>query len=92
MKDDVPREVKEERNQILLNLQQEISLEKNREVLHKEVEVLVEGEGTRERNKLTGRTRTNKIVLFEGENDWKGNLVDVTIRRVTPHALIGCVK
>ena len=36
-----------------------------------------------------GRSRTNKIVLFEGPDDFVGNLVDVRIERATGFSLYG---
>ncbi|MBO1222974.1 MAG: tRNA (N6-isopentenyl adenosine(37)-C2)-methylthiotransferase MiaB [Candidatus Scalindua sediminis] len=64
LKDDVPEETKKRRNQILLDLQSEINKERNREVVGKSVEVLVEGTSKTDECRLTGRTRQNQIVVF----------------------------
>jgi len=85
-KDDVPTKIKQERNQVLLALQNEISLGENKDLLGEKVEVLVE---SLRKGQLFGRTRTNKITVFEGSKDLIGRFVDVKIKRVTPHTLIG---
>ncbi len=93
-KDDVPREVKEERNQILLELQDKIALEKNGRLIGETVEVLVEKKG---RNKgegdcpvWKGRSRTNKKVAFcDGDGDLYGELVEVKIAGVEKETLLG---
>jgi tRNA-2-methylthio-N6-dimethylallyladenosine synthase len=64
LKDDVPEETKKRRNQILLDLQNDISAEDNREMIGKSVEVLVEGTSKTNESRLTGRTRQNQIVVF----------------------------
>lgn len=65
--DDVPQEVKKERNQILLDLQRKISLNINKFYIGREVEVLVEGYDKAKKN-LTGRTPSNKMVVFPSRN------------------------
>ncbi|MEE8329100.1 MAG: TRAM domain-containing protein, partial [Thermodesulfovibrionia bacterium] len=40
-------------------------------------------------NKLTGRTRTNKIVNFEGSREFIGKLVGVKILEAKQHSLNG---
>lgn len=77
--DQVPDEVKKARIQELINLQNSISLAKNREELGRRVEVLVEGPSKTNESKLTGRTRSNKVVVFDGNPDLKGKLVTVSI-------------
>ena len=62
--DQVPKEVVQERFDRLVALQEEISLERNRELVGRCVEVLVEGEGRK--GNLRARTRTNKLVHFDG--------------------------
>lgn len=64
LKDDVPEETKKRRNQILLDLQSDISAERNKEMIGKSVEILVEGTSKTDESKLTGRTRQNQIVVF----------------------------
>jgi tRNA-2-methylthio-N6-dimethylallyladenosine synthase len=56
-------------------------------------EVLVEGVSKRNPNRLTGRTRTNKVVNFDSplpEDDLVGQLVPVHIQQAFPASLMGC--
>ncbi len=89
--DDVPEEIKEARNQELLRLQERISLEKNRALIGRTVNVLVEGPGKRSTSgaNLMGRTRANKVVIFAGEPALAGTCVDVRVQEATPFTLIG---
>jgi tRNA-2-methylthio-N6-dimethylallyladenosine synthase len=84
--DPVPKEVVQERFDRLVTLQEGISLERNRGLEGRVVEVLVEGQGRK--GGLQGRTRTNKVVNFEGAAG-PGTFVDVRIDRAHPHHLSG---
>ncbi len=80
MPDQVPLPVKKERFQRLIQLQNAISLAINRKLVGAEVEVLVEGESKNDANKLMGRTRTNKIVIWDKSGREKpGDLVTVAV-------------
>jgi tRNA-2-methylthio-N6-dimethylallyladenosine synthase len=87
--DDVPIEVKKERNNCLLKLQDSISLKKNKKMTGEIVEVLVEGTSKTNSKRLTGRTRTNRIVVFEGNINLTGKLVHMRIKEAAEHSLIG---
>ena len=90
--EEVPEAVKEERRQILIAAIREQSLKKNQDYLHREVEVLVEGKSKRNPNRLTGRTRSNKVVNFEtplSEDVLVGQLIQVKIEEALPFSLIG---
>jgi len=89
MKDQVPEEVKKERLNRLMELQDRISKEINEELRGREVEVLVEGTSQKEGRFLTGRTRTNKLVLFPGAEELMGQLVTVRITRPQTWNLYG---
>lgn len=89
LEDDVPDEVKRARNIKLLELQKGISLEENKKMIGKRVQVLVEGASKSDSNKLSGRTRQNHIVVFNGSADLVGRLVDVMIHEVTDLTLYG---
>lgn len=89
LEDDVPDEVKRARNIKLLELQKCISLAENKKIIGKKVQVLVEGASKSDLNKLSGRTRQNHIVVFNGSADLIGRLVDVTILEVTDLTLYG---
>lgn len=79
MVDQVDQEVKKDRLNRLIELQTEISKAKNQKYLNMVVEVLVEGVSKNNPEKLSGRTRTNKLVHFEGEEELTGQLVNVKI-------------
>lgn len=87
--DQVPEEVKKERFDKLLLLQNKISREINDELLGKEVEVLVEGLSKSSKTTFTGRTRENKIVNFKGTPDLVGQLVKVKIDTIQTWSLQG---
>jgi tRNA-2-methylthio-N6-dimethylallyladenosine synthase len=82
--DDVPREKKEERNQVLLEIQKDVSLRRNRERIGAEVEILVEGISKNDETKWTGRTAQNLIVHFPAGRDLTGRLVRVRLDDCTP--------
>ena len=85
--DDIPPEIKSARLQQLLSLQRSISLEKNQELLGKEVEVLVEGKNRKYQDRGEGRTRTGKMVFFPWEEGMRGQLINIRIERVTDLSL-----
>jgi tRNA-2-methylthio-N6-dimethylallyladenosine synthase len=84
--DQVPKEVVQERFDRLVALQEEISLDRNRTLEGRTVEVLVEGRGRK--GGAQGRTRTNKVVNFESDAG-AGDFVDVLVTRAHPHHLSG---
>jgi tRNA-2-methylthio-N6-dimethylallyladenosine synthase len=82
---------KGERLRFLNSVVTEVSHRRNKRYLDKTVEVLVEGRSDRSANRLSGRTRTNKIVNFEGSDGLIGELVDVHIQSANPWALRGAI-
>ena len=91
LKDNVSEVTKEKRLKTIMDLQCKISEERNRVLLGSTVEVLVEGRGNKDPRKLSGRTRTNKVAIFDGRPDLIGKLVNVKIESVAPYALKGRV-
>jgi tRNA-2-methylthio-N6-dimethylallyladenosine synthase len=100
--DDVPEEIKRRRNNELLAVQNEISLEDNRPLLGRRVEVLVEGpskvaakreardkgrETSDEEVQLVGRTVCDRIVVFNGPRALAGKILTVEIERVDAFTL-----
>ncbi|MCI3919508.1 tRNA (N6-isopentenyl adenosine(37)-C2)-methylthiotransferase MiaB [Paenibacillus sp. TRM 82003] len=79
MEDDIPAEVKSERLQRLNEAMNELSKEANDRLLGQTVEVLVEGESKNNPDMLSGRTRTNKLVHFQGGKEWIGSFVNVRV-------------
>lgn len=89
LKDDVSKDAKQKRLATLLDLQCKISERRNKPLKGKVMEILVDGRNSKSPSWLTGRTRTNKVAVFEGDKKLIGELVNVRIRSVTPHALKG---
>ncbi len=77
--DQIDEKIKIRRIEELIAAQNEISLEKNLTMKDKVFEILVEGESKTDKNVFTGRTRTNKLVLFRHGNEKPGDLVKVKI-------------
>ncbi len=92
LKDDVPLSEKRRRNARLLEIQSEVSSEEHKKFIGREVEVLVEGSSKRDSNRLTGRRRTNHIVVFEGPVELAGKLVRVHVTAATPLTLSGKLR
>jgi tRNA-2-methylthio-N6-dimethylallyladenosine synthase len=88
MPDQISDAVKEDRNQRLLAVLEQTSRQRNETLLHSVQEVLVEGPSKRG-PLFTGRTRGNRVVLFEGKERLIGQLVPVRINRVTTSSLYG---
>ena len=79
MQDQIPAVLKKNRLQQLMNLQNKISLEINQQFKGETVEILVDGLSKTSQEMLTGRTGTNKTVLFEGPASLVGEIVEVKI-------------
>jgi len=89
LQDDVPGEVKERRLKEIITLQHKLSLASNEKEIGQTREVLVEGLSKRSAEHYTGRTSQNKMVIFPRTAGEPGELVQVTIHRVTSATLIG---
>ncbi len=85
-------ETKHRRLEELMKVQNEISLAKNVALKNSVVEVLVEGASKTDANIFTGRTRTNKLILFEHGNEQAGELVNVKITQAQTWLLKGKIK
>ncbi|MBU2600366.1 tRNA (N6-isopentenyl adenosine(37)-C2)-methylthiotransferase MiaB [bacterium] len=90
MKDQVEEEVLK-RLQMLIAFQNEISKKKNEEYLGRIQEVLVEGESSKYKDRLCGKTNTFKMVLFNGEKSLIGRLIKVKITNCNMRTLEGKV-
>ncbi len=95
--DDVPDEVKRQRNNELLAIQNAISLEDNRPWVGRQAEILVEGPskvGRRQLDadevvQLVGRTTCDRIVVFDGRRELVGRILAVEIEKVDAFTLFG---
>ncbi|MGB4043570.1 MAG: MiaB/RimO family radical SAM methylthiotransferase [Thermacetogeniaceae bacterium] len=94
MLEQIPEEVKKDRFNRLVELQNKITLEQNLPLVNQVVEVLVEGRSKKAPERWSGRTRTNKIVNFEAldDTDLTGKLADVMITSAQTWNLTGKLK
>ena len=89
MGDDVSDAVKTERVNDIIHLQNQISLEKNREQIGKTLEVLVEGLSKKSDSEWHGRTDGSKVVIFPSGDFSPGDYIDVKIDRANSATLFG---
>ncbi len=99
MPDQIDEVIKEERNQDLLQVVNRSNYRILERLVGREVEVLCEGPSKTNKARLTGRTRTNKIVVFPPsprrlrqtgiDAEFVGNLVNVRIERANGFSLYG---
>lgn len=89
MKDNVPEEVKIDRLNRMIALQNELSLESNRRDIGKEFEVLVEGPSKRNAEEYCGRTSQNKFVVFPRGKVKAGDFIRVRITDASSATLHG---
>ena len=87
--DDIPHAVKRERLHAVERVQERIATEINAPLLNQTVEVLVE---TTRKGRWEGRTRTNKLVFFDHEENWLGRMANVRIEKTSPWSLQGSVE
>ena len=91
MEDNTSLKVKEERLAKLNELVNKYSLEHNKELLNKEVLVLIEGISAKDSTRLYGYTDTMKLVNVEGSKDLIGKIVKVLITDAKSFSLDGKV-
>lgn len=87
--DNIPEEVKIERLNRMIALQNDLSLRSNRRDIGKTFEVLVEGPSKRNPEELCGRTSQNKFVVFPRGGARPGELVKVTVTDASSATLHG---
>lgn len=86
--DDIPEDVKKRRLSEIISQQMNIQKERNLEEVGKRHLVLVEGTSKRSEEQMSGRTDTNKIVVFDRLDFEKGDYVEVEITDTTSATLI----
>jgi tRNA-2-methylthio-N6-dimethylallyladenosine synthase len=89
MPEQIDERVKEERNHDLLEIVNDSARRAHERLVGHDLEVLCEGPSKTNPARLMGRTRTNKIVVFEGEHELAGQIVDVRIERANGFSLYG---
>ena len=88
MVDDVPEQEKIRRLNEIIELQNKLSLENNRQDVGKVFEVLIEGESKRDKDDLCGRTSQNKMAVFHGKGYKAGDYVKVYVDDCSAATLI----
>jgi tRNA-2-methylthio-N6-dimethylallyladenosine synthase len=88
MANKISKDIKVSRLQRLQDLQNSITLQKNRQLEGRRLTVLVEG-NSKKGGQLTGRTGSNKVVNFDGDDHLVGKLVEVVIRESYLNSLKG---
>lgn len=86
--DNVPEDVKKRRLTEIIQQQMEIQESNNKREIGKRHLVLVEGESKRSSEQLSGRTDTNKMVVFDRRDFRKGDYVEVEITDCTSATLL----
>ena len=89
MEGQIDDEVKKDRLHRLMSLQNSISKKLSMEYEGKTERVLVEGPSKKNKDMLSSRTSTNKIVLFKGEPSLEGQFVNVKIKECKTWTLYG---
>jgi tRNA-2-methylthio-N6-dimethylallyladenosine synthase len=89
MSDQIDENVKAERNQDLLRVVNESARRAGERLVGRNVEVLCDGPSKTNLARLMGRTRTNKIVVFEGGDELVGEMVDVRVEQANGFSLYG---
>jgi tRNA-2-methylthio-N6-dimethylallyladenosine synthase len=85
----LPEAVKEARNQELLEVVNANVARKLEACVGQQMEILCEGASRNNPERMSGRTRTNKIVVFEGAPRHAGQVMDVRITRASTSTLYG---
>jgi tRNA-2-methylthio-N6-dimethylallyladenosine synthase len=83
MPNQLSEDVKMERNQVLLTLLDDLAAVRNRELVGTRDEILVEGESRTSDRRFQGRTPTNRLVLVEANDRWRGQLLPVHLTEST---------
>jgi len=90
MDDQVPEEVKADRNRRILETAVRVGAARSQRLEGRRVPVLVDGVSRKNAGEATGRTRCNRVVNFDpGGRDLMGRVVPVRIVRALPHSLRG---
>jgi len=90
MPNQLSERVKEERNQTLLKIVNELAVRKNKSLVGTTQQVLCTGPSKTNASRLMGRTSQNKIVIFDGDaTRLTGELLDVRIDDTTGFSLYG---
>lgn len=92
MENQVAADIKANRFDRLIKLQNRISLENNKELIGRDIEVFIEGISKKNKDVLTGRTRTNKVVNFPGSAELVNSEAVIHITDAHTWSLTGELK
>ena len=81
MEDQIPEEIKHERFDRLKELVESQIPENNKKYIGTKQKIIVEGKSKNNENMLTGRLETNKVVVFEGNEDLIDKTIEVEITK-----------
>ena len=87
--DQIDEHIKEQRNQDLLRVVNESARRSGERLVGRAVQVLCEGPSKTNPTRLVGRTRTNKIVVFESNKKLIGEIFEVQVQRSNGFSLYG---
>jgi tRNA-2-methylthio-N6-dimethylallyladenosine synthase len=83
----LPKDVIQERFERLCRTQEAISLRRNQTLVGRSEEVLVEGPSKKDPTRLSGRTRSNRLIHFASDGAAEGSLRTVRVTKASPHHL-----
>ena len=92
IKDNVPGNIKKQRNQNLTQLAKRKAFKFHESFLRQQETVLIENQRDRKSGWLKGHTGNYIPVIVEGSDSLKNNLVPVALQRVSEHQVTGCVQ
>ena len=89
LKDNVSMTEKKQRLNFLQETINELSKNKSKKMVGKEVEILVESMSSKYNNMVTGRTKNNKMINIPGNKDLIGEILDIKITELNNKSLKG---
>src|SRR5882724_5486747 len=90
MEEQVPDEIKAERNARILEVAGRVGAERSRALEGRVLPILVDGRARKDPGEMTGRTRCNRVVNFDAHGrGLLGLVVPVLVTRALPHSLRG---
>ncbi len=85
----LPKKLKINRLNKIIEIQNRITIEKNEDKIGKKLKILVEGISKRNRSELIGRTEYNEMVVFRGEKVLVNSLCDILVKSISGKTLYG---
>ena len=89
LKDNVSMTEKKQRLNFLQETINELSKNKSKKMVGKEVEIVVESTSSKYNNMVTGRTKNNKMINIPGNKDLIGKILDIKITELNNKSLKG---